>query len=806
MMKKITFSLISIFSLTLSYSQTLGPIQWQKCLGGSGFEIATSIQPTSDGGYITAGYSDSNDGDVSGNHGSNDVWVVKLNGAGIIQWQKSLGGSGGEGIGISSIKQTTDGGYIVSASASVNDGDVSGNHGYEDAWVVKLNSVGVIEWQKCLGGSLFEGGQNIQETSDGGYILASYSNSNDGDATAVNGSLDVWVVKLSNVGVIQWQKCLGGSAVDISASIQQTMDGGYILASYSGSNDIDVFGNHGGADAWIVKLNSAGLIEWQRCIGGTGSDFGWYIQQTTDGGYVFAGSTDSNDGDVSGNHGSNDVWVVKLNAIGIIQWQKCLGGTGSEGAEGIEQTSDGGYIVIGNTTASADGDVSGNHGITDVWTVKLTDTGTLQWQRCLGGTGTDFGYSIQLTTDGGYVFAGHTDSNDGDVSGNHGAADVWVVKFLECNASTNSSSTLNVSSCTSYTTPLGQVLTSTGTYTEVIPNNVGCDSSITINFTKYDAVLTDVTVYTCSLPYSWNSQSYPTYGSYTQVLQTVHGCDSTVNLTLSYFPQVQEICIVGIDPTTGKNKVVWEKDQTDLITNYNVYSENTQAGVFDLIGTTNYADSSVFLDLIANPNQQAYRYQIKYVDTCGIESGVGSTHKTLHLTINQGIGTTWNLIWTAYEGITYPSYNIYRGTNASNMSLLTTVSSNLTSYTDASAPVGLVYYQIEIVSPNNCNPAKSPYNNSKSNVSTNDPSYLGLDQNALNSILIFPNPASNQINIEYPGQIQKLEIVDLKGSKVYSTNENKKVYALPTNIQTGYYMLVMYTNEGVFRKELMIQR
>ena len=131
------------------------------------------------------------------------------------------------------------------------------------------------------------------------------------------------------------------------------------MASYSGSNDIDVIGNHGGADAWIVKLNSAGLIEWQRCIGGTGSDFGWYIQQTTDGGYVFAGSTDSNDGDVSGNHGSNDVWVVKLNAIGIIQWQKCLGGTGSEGAEGIEQTSDGGYIVIGNTTASADGDVSG---------------------------------------------------------------------------------------------------------------------------------------------------------------------------------------------------------------------------------------------------------------------------------------------------------------------------------------------------------------------------------------------------------------------------------------------------------------
>ena len=178
--------------------------------------------------------------------------------------------------------------------------------------------------------------------------------------------------------------------------------------------------------------------------------------------------------------------------------------------------------------------------------------------------------------------------------------------------------------------------------------------------------------------------------------------------------------------------------------------------------------------MTANPIQQAHRYQITYTDTCGNESPTGSPHKTMHLTINQGVGTTWNLIWTPYSGIGFPSYNIYRGTNASNMTLLTTVASNITSYTDANAPGGFVYYQIEIVSPTNCNPTKSNYNNSRSNISTNDPSYLGVNENIMSAISIYPNPANSQISIAYEGQIQKVEIMDAKGAKVYSSNENKK--------------------------------
>ncbi len=195
------------------------------------------------------------------------------------------------------------------------------------------------------------------------------------------------------------------------------------------SNDGDVSGNHGIVDSWIVKLNSSGDIIWQKCFGGTDDDVAFSIQQTSDGGFIVAGYTSSNDGDVSGNHGGGDYWVVKLDSSGTIQWQKCLGGTDNDEAKSIQQTSDGGYIVAGETWSN-DGDVSGNHGNSDYWVVKLNSSGDIEWQKCLGGTVKDIAKTIQQTSDGGFIVAGYTNSNDGDVSGIHGDYyDFWVVKL-----------------------------------------------------------------------------------------------------------------------------------------------------------------------------------------------------------------------------------------------------------------------------------------------------------------------------------------------------------------------------------------
>ena len=179
---------------------------------------------------------------------------------------------------------------------------------------------------------------------------------------------------------IDWQKCLGGSQYEQANAMQQTADGGYIAAGETNSRDGDVMGNHGGGemvlDAWVVKLDAAGGLVWQKCLGGTGNDGAKAVQQTTDGGYIVAGYTTSTDGDVTGYHGTGgsyptaDAWVVKLNATGGLVWQRCLGGTASDGAAAVRQTIDGGYIVAGYAE-STNGDVSGNHGSTDAWVVKL---------------------------------------------------------------------------------------------------------------------------------------------------------------------------------------------------------------------------------------------------------------------------------------------------------------------------------------------------------------------------------------------------------------------------------------------------
>ena len=430
-------------------------ITWQKCLGGSANDFIASSVQTTDGGYILIGNTSSNDGDVSGNHGGTDVWVVKINSLGIIDWQKCLGGSDyDDGY---SIQQTTDGGYILFGFTVSNDGDVSGNHGGTDVWVVKLTSLGVIQWQKCLGGSGFEYcGTIIKQTTDGGYIFSGQTQaSNDGDVTGNHGADDVWVVKLSNLGVIEWQKCLGGSNFDEGQNILQTTDGGYILSGYTLSNDGDVSGNHGNIDAWVVKLSNLGVIEWQKCLGGNADDAGTSLLKTTDGGYILSAYTLSNDGDVSGNHGGRDVWLVKLTNLGIIQWQKCFGGTSYEYGSSIIQTTDGGYVLSGSTVSN-DGDVSGNRGGSDAWVVKLTSLGIIEGQKCLGGSGTDGGLSIQQTTDGGYILTGVTQSNDGDVSGNHGGAgnDAWIVKLTSDLATNN----FAINTITTYPNPMQNTL------------------------------------------------------------------------------------------------------------------------------------------------------------------------------------------------------------------------------------------------------------------------------------------------------------------------------------------------------------
>jgi hypothetical protein len=412
-------------------------IQWQRSLGGTGVDATVAVVHTADSGYMVLSYSGSTDGDATYNHGRLDCWLVKLTAWGDVVWQKSIGGSDNE---ISTgLQQTNDGGYIVCVNSRSTDGDVTLNHGGEDAWIVKLDDTGKIQWQRSYGGSGKDVPQAIQQTTDGGYIVAGYSTSSDGDVTTNRGGNDYWLLKLTATGDITWEQTYGGSDDDVASAVQQTTDGGYIIGGSSASTDGDVTGNHGGDDYWIVKISATGTIQWQHSYGGSGDDdigdesFAGSIQQTFDGGYVTTGTTNSADGDVTGYHGGLlfDFWTLKISATGAIEWQKTNGSGGDDDGYCVQQTKDSGYVVCGTSNGNS-GDVSGNHGTYDYWLIKLSPAGNLLWEQSYGGTLDEYDYFIRPTSDSEFILGGYSASNNMDVTGNHGGYDGWVVKLGYC--------------------------------------------------------------------------------------------------------------------------------------------------------------------------------------------------------------------------------------------------------------------------------------------------------------------------------------------------------------------------------------
>ena len=427
---------IVLFTLLVSYSSfSQHPIiEWNKMLGGSKNDVANSIKQTNDGGYIIVGETQSPEWDSLYNGGSSDAYVLKLDMSGNVKWKHTFGGTGWEAF--NSVCQTSDNGYIVAGFTASSDGDVTNNHdGFVDAWVIKLDTDGKMLWQKCYGGSNSEYANSIIQANDGGYVFVGSSDTdNNGDVSDHHGNeehMDFWVVKLNGNGVLEWEKSLGGKDDEVGYDIQKTTDGGYIAVGYSESNEDDVSVNKGFYDYWVVKLNSIGSIQWQNTFGGSNMEQAYSVQQTNDGGYIVAGDSYSNDSDVTDSHGGfySDVWIVKLNAGGNKQWGKSYGGTSEDDSPCIIKSNDGGYIIISNSI-SDDGDVSGIHGTKkDIWMIKLNDLGFIDWQECIGSTGTEtFKWATQ-TSEGGYIIAGSSDSNDSIFPGNHGLSDAWIVKL-----------------------------------------------------------------------------------------------------------------------------------------------------------------------------------------------------------------------------------------------------------------------------------------------------------------------------------------------------------------------------------------
>lgn len=344
-----------------------------------------------------------------------------------LSWQRPIG-STGDDFGYS-IKPTTDSGFILSGGCFYYDGDAHGYHGYGDMLVAKLTATGSISWSKAFGGSGTEQAFGVIQTSDGGYAAAGGSNSADGDFKVNRGGYDVAVIKLSATGIIQWSKTYGGSNEDYAYNIIQTKDGGYLVTGFTLSTDGDVTHNSGKSDVWLLKLNDTGAIEWQKTYGGTADEYGTNSVQCANGGYIIGGTTASTDGDVTTNHGVNDFWAIRINDTGAIMWQKTYGGSDDDEVTQILQTPDKGYIMSGYAT-SYDGDVTGFYGgYGDFWVVKTDSVGSIQWEKTYGGSSYDIANSICVAKDSGYIVAGFTASSDQDVTDLTGEDDEWVIKI-----------------------------------------------------------------------------------------------------------------------------------------------------------------------------------------------------------------------------------------------------------------------------------------------------------------------------------------------------------------------------------------
>lgn len=340
--------------------------EWSKTFGGTGDDYGWFVEQTADGGYIIVGKTDSSGGD-------NDVWLIKTDSNGNKLWDKTFGSLNDEE-GISG-QQTSDGGYIIAGQISY-----SSKGGLLDIWLIKTDADGNKEWDKTIGGLLWKLVSSIRQTSDGGYIIV-------GDKGI---PYNIFLIKTDSNGNKLWERTYGGINDDVGYSVQQTTDGGYIITGLE-ATIVDT-------DVLLIKTDEDGNKLWERNFGKvTDNEEGMSVQQTSDGGYIIAGIT------VPLFTGNPDAWLIKTDSNGNIEWDKTFGGANLDIFFSVQQTTDSGYILAGTTDSFGNGDI-------DVWLVKTDSNGNKLWDKTFGGPEWEYGWCVQQTSDGGFIIIGTTTS------------------------------------------------------------------------------------------------------------------------------------------------------------------------------------------------------------------------------------------------------------------------------------------------------------------------------------------------------------------------------------------------------------
>jgi len=412
----------------------------QRTIGGSGGDFFSSLAHTTGGGYIAGGtsYSNSSYEKTQDGRGNGDYWIVKAEKNGNIQWDKTIGGSDNDNL--KSVIQTSDGGYalIGESFSNISFEKTENSRGQSDFWLVKLDKAGNIQWDKTIGGSGTEYIDHIEQTSDGGYILAGSTDSymSGEKSEDSRGAVDYWVVKLDANGKKVWDKTLGGNSYDWCSPFALTRDGGVIIGGFSISSisGEKTENSKGGSDYWLVKLDGVGNIEWDKTIGGGADEWCHGLYQSADGGYIIGGSSASG---ISGekteyNRGGVDYWVVKIDKKRNIEWDKTIGGNADDWCNMMVPAKPGGTLIFGGSQSSASGDKSEySRGGADYWLVNLDHKGELLWEKTIGGYYDDWGGAVAEPEKNTFLIGGLSFSPIGadktDFARDNG--DYWIVEL-----------------------------------------------------------------------------------------------------------------------------------------------------------------------------------------------------------------------------------------------------------------------------------------------------------------------------------------------------------------------------------------
>jgi len=356
---------------------------WAEVWGDSMPDGGNSVCQIADSGYVVAGYTGSYGA------GGHDVWLIRTDAEGDTVWTRTYGGGNGEQG--NSVAPTADGGYIVTGYTW------SFGAGVADVYLIKTNAAGDTDWTRTYGGTSGDEGLSVQQTVDGGYIVAGVTHS------IGAGIADVYLIKTNAAGDTDWTRTYGGTSGDEGLSVQQTVDGGYIVAGVTHSIGAGI------ADVYLIKTNAAGDTDWTRTYGGTSNDEGHSVRQTADSGYIIAGYTSSFGA------GSQDLYLIKTNASGDTVWTRTFGGNLRDWGNSVQPMAGGGYVIAGVTRSFGAGGQ-------DLYLIRTDASGDTVWTRTFGGTGNDAGNSVQSTGDGGWVIAGSTTSFGA------GNSDVYLIK------------------------------------------------------------------------------------------------------------------------------------------------------------------------------------------------------------------------------------------------------------------------------------------------------------------------------------------------------------------------------------------